>query len=202
MSAAADALTDRRPPTSAAAYCRQARRLRCRFRGDTSALHLSLRALAARRDAVRAAGSASAQPFRPSSDANRRPAVVRVTATRAGREPRPSPAQTPASRPGSSVFAASSDAVDWFSSLVAGAVEDGVLRHSARESLFRQAEGLGINRFEANLIMAAVRNRGSRSAPAAVAATGAASSGALLATAVVLLVQSAVALAAWCFWHA
>jgi len=50
-----------------------------------------------------------------------------------------------------------------FARLVASQMDGTTLRYSARQALLRQAEQTGIDRFEANLIIAAVVHRTSRS---------------------------------------
>ena len=52
-----------------------------------------------------------------------------------------------------------------FSGLVEDRLENGVLRFSARRQLIRQADAMGIGRFEANLLIALVQHRGGMPPP-------------------------------------
>jgi hypothetical protein len=84
-----------------------------------------------------------------------------------------------------------------FARLVMGQVQGGVLRYSARLELLRQAAAMGIERFEANLIIAAVEHRVPRPTAGRRIAlrTEAVSRTAIVAT--VVAVQAMIVLAAW-----
>ena len=87
-----------------------------------------------------------------------------------------------------------------FAERVAGAMEGPVLRYAARRSLLRQARGLGIGDFEANLIIAAVQHERRKSVSTRVESapkmpTG--RMGSLAPLLVVVAVEVLVALGAW-----
>lgn len=211
----ADATTRFRPdPTSASAheYCRDARRLRYRFRNDRAALHLSLRALADRADARRPEPAAAESRSRPGTrtvtDWPTRPVArdhrstsVRVAVARRSFVP-------PPPLPAVAALSASAEAVEQFAVLVESALDEGLLRQSRRKALLRDAAGLGIEPFEATLVIAAVEHRrlATPVAPAPSPAAGtspanprfprtSASVGVLVAAA--LFVEAAGALACW-----
>ncbi len=60
---------------------------------------------------------------------------------------------------------------DRFAESVVRAIEGGTLRYSRRQKLLREANRLGIERFEANLIIAVVQHKLRGNAAAAEAAT-------------------------------
>lgn len=115
-------------------YRRQARRLRASFCNDLPRLQRSLRQLANREDArQRTRAREAAETARHTS------VVCRVI------------------RPASSDK--DSLAVDRFAALVESEIQSGILRHSQRMALLRQARRLDISRFDANLIIASVQHR-------------------------------------------
>lgn len=182
-------------------YRRHARRLRARFAGEPARLHHSLAQLARRRDAATSSGSAS---WKPSPDTRPRlghPAPVRVSV-------RPRVQGAPAALLpadgldglNGAIFQSSPKTLQRFAALVTHCMEDGILRYSRRQALLRRAERLGIARFEANLIMAAVVNR--RPHPREGASEQ--PRGRLpLQTALLVFtfVETLVAVAAWCALH-
>jgi hypothetical protein len=88
---------------------------------------------------------------------------------------------------------------DQFAALVAEALSEGVLRYSSRLLLIRRALAMGINRFQANLIIASVQHQWqARPAPRRAAAMRSAWRLPLVTplTAVVLI-EAAVVAAAW-----
>jgi hypothetical protein len=102
----------------------------------------------------------------------------------------PPPATTPHSR------------AEAFALEVAARIEGPVLRQSQRRALFAAARRLGIGRFEANLVIAAVQHEVKRTAPRAAApATPPAAARWLAPVATALALQAAIAWAAWhvCF---
>lgn len=115
------------------AYVRQARRLRGSLAGRPEKLYRSLRQLSDRQD----------QQF----------PVVDSLKTRRRNLPIPVPAT-------SRTFASGSQAhVDEFASYVASQLEGQVLRYSLRLKLLKAANRLGIGRFHANLVIAAVEHQ-------------------------------------------
>ena len=87
-------------------------------------------------------------------DAARLQAALRDLAAATDRRPRPLPLERlPFSAPAIPGRAAV------FSSRVAAALTDGVLRYSARKDLLREAARMGIGRFEATLLIAAVQHQ-------------------------------------------
>jgi hypothetical protein len=160
MSAAATLTSDPDAPTPATAwrYRQQARRLRHHFRHDASKLHLSLKALAAKEDASR--------PWKPME----RPGQIRQhVEVRVRSQPGVTRSSGRAELPPAPLIidvgatAAALDepreAVRQFSVLVRDALSEGILRHSLRESLLRQAATLGLGQFEATLVLATVEHR-------------------------------------------
>jgi hypothetical protein len=149
-------------PLTAWAYRHQARRLRHHFRHDPIGLHLSLRALAAKADRQAMVeddehhqnvhvecgepispprpGPIAERAFRSTRAAPQDERVASIESTAAA-------LQTPA------------DAVEKFTVLVQTMLGEGILRHSRRQALLRQASKLGIKRFEASLLIATVENR-------------------------------------------
>lgn len=90
-----------------------------------------------------------------------------------------------------------------FATHVRAALSDGILGFADRSALFSQAAELGIDRFEANLIIAAVERRqpaGPRHAAGSRGSAGRSGAGAAVGAA--LLVQGLIALAAWFFYVA
>jgi hypothetical protein len=87
-----------------------------------------------------------------------------------------------------------------FAAEVTRQLEGPVLRQSRRRALLKAARGMGIGRFEANLIIAAVQHHRPSAHPVESGQTesGVTSSRARLAPfAVVLIVQAAIAWGAW-----
>jgi hypothetical protein len=72
-------------------------------------------------------------------------------------------------------------------------LEGGLLRYSARLRLLKQSDAMGIERFEANLIIAAVQSRYPRVTPASANR----SIGAMAIAAIVALIQATIIAAAW-----
>ncbi|QOV87877.1 hypothetical protein [Humisphaera borealis] len=159
-------------PATAFAYRRRARQIRHRYRDDPAGLHLSLKNLAIQVDSARPAASAKAGlrhvktrvvPARviapavtfsdqASKDAARENVasaamVARQTATIA------SGLQSPVGL------------VEEFSERVRSQLGEGVLRYDQRKALYREAARLGIDRFEASLIIAAIEHRHGLPAP-------------------------------------
>ncbi len=99
------------------------------------------------------------------------------------------------------------DAAVWFAQLVEAHLEGALLRYSMRQRLLRQADRLGLHRFEANLIIATIqhRRRYLLDEPAeAVDPAGrshtASSTRWLPAAAAAVLLQSAILTALWLLW--
>lgn len=152
-------------PSTPTAYRRNARRLRCRFRNDPAALHLSLKRLAVQADeaSARARVATVASP----------PVVVRVKAVQARRNDL---ADLPDRHVIAENIAAAEliarqtdtiasglesprDVVSAFADLVRESLGEGILRFDQRTSLYRQAAAMKIDRFEASLIIAAIEHR-------------------------------------------
>jgi hypothetical protein len=160
MSAAAILNTDPDAPTPATAwrYRQQARRLRHHFRHDPSKLHLSLKALAAKEDASR--------PWKPMERAGQVRQHVEVRVRNQPGVTRNSGRAELSSAPRIIDVGATAAALDepreavcQFSVLVRDALSEGILRHSLRKSLLRQAATLGLGQFEATLVLATVEHR-------------------------------------------
>lgn len=83
-----------------------------------------------------------------------------------------------------------------FESLVAGHVEFPVLRYSRRATLIRQAEQMGIGRFQANLIIAQVQYRMTLERPETTPAART-RRGWLPAVSLVLAIEGVLASAVW-----
>ena len=124
----------------------------------------------------------------------------------------PSPAPSPMRRPAClplSRFAPAAQVVHpaaaTFAQAVVGALEGPTLRYARRQRLLRHAAALGIPRFEANLVIALVRERRRQAGidpildPAEDVATAPHRRGILPVLLVVVLTQAALALAAWRF---
>lgn len=155
------------------AYRRQARRLRHLFRGNPAGLHASLMSLA------READAAAPPRHVRHSVINTRQVRARVVAAAAAEPARPSPGNSPVnnspignSPTGNSptgnapvgdgvrgVLNAPPDVVDRFAVLVRAMLDEGMIRYSRRQALLRRADRLGIGRFEAALVIAAVEHR-------------------------------------------
>jgi hypothetical protein len=153
------------PHAAAAAYCRQARRIRARFGDDPAKRQVALGELA------------RAQ--------NRQSAAV---------------ADSPLDR-----FASAGHAgpAQLFSSRVAAALTEGVLRYSARKDLLREAVQIGLGEFEATLLIAAVQHgerRAVRPAACKVAPTSSSSSSLVVLASIGL--QTVIATAVWWVVHA
>jgi len=88
---------------------------------------------------------------------------------------------------------------DQFAAMVAEALSEGVLRYSSRLLLIRRAMALGIDRFQANLIIASVQHQWqARPAPHRAAAVRSAWRLPLVTPlTAVLLIEAAVVAAAW-----
>lgn len=184
-----------RSPVSATAYRQQARRLRHHYRNDPAALHLSLRALAARRDRTTDAEPVEAKAVSVNSVHRVRQVVVSNPAAE-------SPAPTPRIDPLATILQASPEAVSEFATLVRVAVSQGLLSHTDRNTLFTEAAVLGISRFEANLIIAAVEHRGPHTPRQATTTLMPSRRRSVLpAVIAVVVVQSLIALAGWMFFH-
>jgi hypothetical protein len=84
-----------------------------------------------------------------------------------------------------------------FAEYLASRAPSMVLRYSERLELIRAARHMGIDRFEANLLIASVLERGRRVTEAEAAQAVTRSSPLLAGIAVFLMVQSAVLLGAW-----
>ena len=146
--------------TASWAYRRRARRLRHRFRGDPAGLHASLKTLVTEVDAAAEPRAARRSVF----GARRvRAHVVEPVVQQTTRAEPVELAEPPRSSDVGdgvrSVLNAPADVVDGFAALVRAALDEGIIRHSRRQSLLRRAGRLGIGRFEATLIIAAVEHR-------------------------------------------
>ena len=95
------------------------------------------------------------------------------------------------------------DGVRAFAASVSSAMEGPILRFSKRQELIRQAEGLGIRRFDANLLIAAVQHRlgGEKADRLALARPKRKSWGMALPIALVVGLQTIIALGAWMVLH-
>jgi hypothetical protein len=95
------------------------------------------------------------------------------------------------------------DGVRAFAASVSTAMEGPILRFSRRQELIRQAEGLGIRRFDANLLIAAVQHRlgGEKAERAALPAPKRPSWGVALPIGLVVGVQALIVLGAWVVLH-
>ena len=191
MAAAFTLPTDDPTPMTAWRYRRDARKLRARFERNPSALHLSLRALADRQDAVTAP---IRRPVQYLDSLPITPVVVRLNATRpivtrasspceTAQENDPSGFANPSLLHGeakgsetyaqvsdasastespyhnsaiTSVLRASPDVVNSFTALVQTEISGGLLNYSARQRLLAHACELGMAKFEASLIIAAL----------------------------------------------
>jgi hypothetical protein len=130
----------------AESYRREARRLRASFSGDIHRLQSSLRRLAIREDAEQRIRA------RESAESARRTTVVRHVIRADSCEVK-------------------GFAVDRFAALVELEIQSGILRHSQRMALLRQAKHSGISRFDANLIIASVQHRFNENHPATISAS-------------------------------
>ncbi len=121
---------------STAEYCRQARRLRHVYADDPVQLHQRLRELS---------GS-----FRPS----------KVQYVRAEVKPAAEVLPVKRVRPDGSIYRTSDrqEQSEAFARLVAEHLDGPVLRYSNRQALLKEAQRLGIGRFQANLIIATVQH--------------------------------------------
>jgi hypothetical protein len=151
------------------AYVRQARRLRGSLAGRPEKLYRSLRQLSDRQD----------QQF----------SLVDSLEHRRGNLPIPSPGTSGTSASGSQAH------VDEFASYVASQLEGQVLRYSLRLKLLNDANRLGIGRFHANLLIAAVEHQQGLVAP--VSAPRRVQGKALLPLAVFVATQCIILLLAW-----
>ncbi len=142
MSRAPDAI----PPLSADEYRRRARRLRATFAGDSAKLQAALRELAARRNAAATATGGAA-----CEGGDGAPFVDPIDSA-GGYEGPASPVAGGAAR--------------LFAARIASSFDGTTLRYSRRRVLLREAADLGIGRFEATLLIAAVQHRHLASRPA------------------------------------
>lgn len=157
------------PAVAQLTYRRNARRLRCRFRNDPAALHLSLKRLAVQADeaSARAARTTATVPTAAPIRA------ARVEAVRVSRASHPVAAENFAAAElvarQTDTLAASlespRDVVAAFADLVRGALGEGILRFDQRTALYHQAAAMKIDRFEASLIIAAIEHRHGMNAP-------------------------------------
>lgn len=131
----------------AESYRREARRLRASFPSDVHQLHTSLRRLAIREDAQQRMRA------REATESARRTTVVRHVIRADSCE-------------------VEGFSVDRFAALVELEIQSGILRHSQRMALLRQAKHLGISRFDASLIIASVQHRFNESYPTAISSSG------------------------------
>lgn len=84
-----------------------------------------------------------------------------------------------------------------FAKEVEGRLEGPVLRHAQRRALLAAARRMGIGRFEANLVIAAVQHRRVSDGPLAPVQTGRARVFALAPLTLILMVQTLIAWGAW-----
>jgi hypothetical protein len=132
-----------------AEYRRRARHLRCHFAGQPATLHSALDELAREQDSRRGTWKNG-----PSGDWGH-------------------PAQRAAmSRPDctgdpvlSSVLGVASASAEYLARLVEQSLSDGVLPYARRQDVLRAARRLGVGRFQANLLIAAVQHRCERATP-------------------------------------
>jgi hypothetical protein len=157
------------PAISSDEYRRHARRLRCQYAGRPDRLQQSLKTLATRTIIRREIASDQAEaPYRVIS----LPPQVRPIAT--------GPAAT------------------FVEQLSREIPSTGILTYSSRLSLLRRAQKLGVRRFEANLLIAAVLERRRQTGGPPPEADAPARAGSLMPTLVTfLIVQGAIALGAW-----
>jgi hypothetical protein len=165
------------PDAASTAYCRQARRLRAKFRRDPGRLQVALRELSAVADAGARRARVHCVPETSAAEAE----LIET-----GRRFVPADARV-------------------FSARVAAALSDGVLRYADRKDLLQEAARAGIGRFEATLLIAAVQHREADvSRPAPRRYTLAPRSSRLIASPIVftaLLLQGLIAGAAWWVIH-
>jgi hypothetical protein len=89
-----------------------------------------------------------------------------------------------------------------FSSRVAAALDEGVLRYSARKDLLRDAAQMGLGNFEATLLIAAVQHSDRRAVrPAARNPSPRSSSATPLLALTALAIQTIIAAAVWWVVH-
>jgi hypothetical protein len=131
---------------SATAYCRQARRLRARHRGNPLKLHRELAQLKGPLLGTEFAANANSDATEAAFAAAQRSRQLDAFAGSDNSEPRPS---SLAPSPDSLTFAAHIEA----------ALEGGMLCYARRVELLQEAARRGIGRFEANLMIAAVQHR-------------------------------------------
>jgi hypothetical protein len=190
------AVTPSCPTDATLAYCRHARRLRGRLGRDPSRLHVALRALA------------EAAPVRGRTDRERKPtAVVARRATLGCRRAEDHPVAA-------ALLVGLSPAVESAVRRFVGMVHDtvavstgrtNVLTFDHRQALLHQAQAMGIGRFHANLVIAAVLHGSARcgAGSGGVATCGRGTSrAALVAVALtqIAVVAGAVAVGWWVGW--
>jgi hypothetical protein len=163
-------------------YRRAARRLRSRHAGRPATLYRSLRDLSDRYD----------QTYPVPGETGRCPKWV-------GEAPA-GPSIPGKARLGRSLALAKrgdSSPAEQFGRLVTGRLQNGILRYSARGQLLVAADGMGIGRFQANLIIAAVQHRAEPPPHEPLSARRILNP---LALALIVLVQALIALTAWGVW--
>ena len=148
--------------TAALAYRRRARQIRHRFRNDPARLHLSLKSLATQVDAACPAspGAPRLQHVKtrvvPARVVARADTPTSFIARENGESAAMVARQTATIASG---LQTSVGLVEEFSDRVRDLLGEGILRYDQRKALYRDAAELGIDRFEASLIIAAIEHR-------------------------------------------
>jgi hypothetical protein len=95
------------------------------------------------------------------------------------------------------VLNATPEAVDRFAADVRAVLDEGVIRYTRRQALLRRADRLGIGRFEAALVVAAVEHRHRTCAGSCGASSPVRRRSVGVLVAAVLVVEAAAGLALW-----
>jgi hypothetical protein len=188
------------PAATVADYCRQARRIRASFSGDSFLRHQALSDLAKRRDHHVQAGTESVETCKPNDRSNPPTPKVAVLAIQATRlksaRRRVAPQAIPFQHKPSLINSRldPDTAEQDFIGRIAGKLHPFGFTFSDRVQLLDTAEQLGISRFRANMIMAMLEHqRGPGAAPAThAAARPAAASPMVPSLLIVLAVEIAV----------
>jgi hypothetical protein len=151
--------------SSSDAYRRQARRLRCRYADRPDRLHHSLKQL------------------------------VAATSIRSAAVAPPAAAEAPSAAAATPRRPAAQRARSYADYLVAAMPPSGILRYSQRLEFLRAAPRFGLNRFEANLAIAAIMGRHRPTEAAEEQSPGARPT--ISAVATFFVVQGVVVLGAW-----
>ena len=143
-----------------AEYRRRARRLRCQLAGRPAALHGALGDLARQEDSRRGSWKPSLASLRPAQHRHRFEwAHSRPALSPAACYPNEGPAFN-------SVLGVADEAAERLAQLVRQSLRDGVLSYTSRQDVLKAARRLGVGRFQANLIIAAVQHRYVQETPA------------------------------------